>query len=354
MKLLRDAAERPHPPRSNIAIERSPAAVAAIRSLPQAGGATLPHARSVTFSVVIPVYNRSHLIRRTLRSVLAQNFQNFEIIVVDDGSNDNLYDSVAGMDDDRIIYIRQPNRGASAARNRGVDEARGAYVAFLDSDDRFLPHHLETAANALSGAQDLAFYAPVIALRTEHVGVVKPPRPLRPDEDIATYLMCDRGFVQTSGLVVPRGMARRVRYREDARFGDDTDFAIRLQRAGCRFEMASSPGVIWSDAPSPSRLSGLGIADLRLPWLEDLRPVIPKPAYDGYRGWHLAKAMYRRHPITAMRLYVSALRSGSYNLRLAVTIFCQIVLPPSLYRRAANAVIRIWGNAARSSRLPAL
>lgn len=349
-KLLREEAEPSYPPRSTAP------GIESLKSMPALRPRRIPPPRAddLTISVVIPVFNRAHLIERTLDSVFAQSFRNFEIVVVDDGSVDGLRDAVARRNDDRIIYVRQLNRGASAARNRGIDEARGDYIAFLDSDDCYLPHHLEAAANALRGNSGVAFYAPVIALRAEHVAVVKPPRALRPGEEMANYLMCDRGFVQTSGLVVPRNVAQKVRYREDASFGDDTDFAVRLQRAGCRFEMAERPGVIWSDTPSPGRLSGIGIADLHLPWLEDLRTIIPRPAYDGYRGWHLAKAMYHRHPVTAMRLYIAALRSRSYGFRLAATIFCQIVLPPAFYRLAANAVIRAWGNAERYSQLPNL
>ena len=296
--------------------------------------------KRIAVSVIIPVYNRAHLIAATIGSVLAQTFSNFEIIVVDDGSTDDVSAVLQSIPDDRIIYVRQLNRGASAARNRGIDNARGTYVAFLDSDDCFLPNHLERAIRALDGGDSTAIYAPVIAVRDEGVSVIKPPRGLKPGEDMAVYLMCDRGFVQTSGLVLHRLLARQVRYREDARFGDDTDFAIRLQRAGCSFKMSDQPGAIWSDGAAQPRLSSAGISDYSLPWLEDLKPMIPIAAYNGYRGWHLAKALFRRHPLKALHLYAIALQSGSYGVCLAATVFCQIVVPPTIYRRLANMVIR--------------
>lgn len=294
----------------------------------------------IAFTVVIPVYNRADILGRAVHSVLAQTCQDFEIIVVDDGSRDDVGAAVEKFGDARIVYIRQQNQGASTARNRGIDAARGRFVAFLDSDDSYLPHHLATAAHVLSGAENMAFYSPVIAERAAGISVVKPPRRIRAGEDMACYLMCDRGFVQTSGLVVPRHIARRVRYREDASFGDDTDFAVRLQRAGCTFSMADTPSVIWSDGNALPRLSSAGTSVEGLAWLDDLKEVIPLAAYNGYRGWHLAKALFRTHPFLAARLYLRAVSAGSYSCSLAVIVLCQIVFPSALYRNLANAAIK--------------
>ena len=95
-------------------------------------------------SVIIPTYNRAHLVGRAIRSVLNQTYQDFEIIVVDDGSTDNTEEVVKSFNDPRIRYIRhEKNRGGSAARNTGIRAARSEYIAFLDSDDEWLPEKLE-------------------------------------------------------------------------------------------------------------------------------------------------------------------------------------------------------------------
>ena len=95
-------------------------------------------------SVIIPTYNRANLIGRSIQSVLNQTYQEFEIIVVDDGSTDNTEYVVKGFDDARIRYVRyQENRGGSAARNAGIKIASGDYIAFQDSDDEWLPEKLE-------------------------------------------------------------------------------------------------------------------------------------------------------------------------------------------------------------------
>lgn len=102
------------------------------------------HNQMTTVSVVVPTYNRARLLHRSVESVLAQTYEDFELLVVDDGSTDHTAHVVDCYDDDRLTYLEHDeNRGASAARNTGIDHASGSYVAFLDSDDQWAPRKLE-------------------------------------------------------------------------------------------------------------------------------------------------------------------------------------------------------------------
>jgi glycosyltransferase involved in cell wall biosynthesis len=101
-------------------------------------------------SIIIPVYNRAASIGRALASVVAQSVDDWELIVVDDGSTDNTPDIVAALDESRLRLIRHPvNRGAAAARNTGIAAARGRYIAFLDSDDEWMPLKLQVQLHVL-------------------------------------------------------------------------------------------------------------------------------------------------------------------------------------------------------------
>ena len=116
------------------------------------------------FSVVIPVYNRADLVGETLDSVLAQSYQDWEIVVVDDGSTDGslaVIESYRERFGERLRIVAQENSGNGAARNRGIAEARGRYVALLDSDDLWFPWTLQFYADTLAKHDFPAFLAGV-------------------------------------------------------------------------------------------------------------------------------------------------------------------------------------------------
>lgn len=103
----------------------------------------------IRVSVIVPLFNKAATVRRTLRSIGAQTYTHWEAIVVDDGSTDDGPSIVEGMGDSRFRLIRQTNAGPGAARNRGLRESHGEYVAFLDADDEWKPEYLAKAVGIL-------------------------------------------------------------------------------------------------------------------------------------------------------------------------------------------------------------
>lgn len=111
------------------------------------------------FTIVIPLFNKVLHIERAIKSVLSQSFQDFDLIVVDDGSTDGSASLVLSSGDSRITLIQQDNAGVSAARNRGINTARGKFIAFLDADDEWRPEHLETLNSLTERYHGAGLYA---------------------------------------------------------------------------------------------------------------------------------------------------------------------------------------------------
>jgi GT2 family glycosyltransferase len=114
--------------------------------------------RDPTFSVVMPAYNAADTVADAISSVLAQTDEDFELIVVDDGSTDGTSSEVGRFArDSRVRYVRQANAGLAATRNRALADAKGRYASFLDSDDLLMPSYLATMRATLESAPDVAF-----------------------------------------------------------------------------------------------------------------------------------------------------------------------------------------------------
>jgi len=185
--------------------------------------------------------------------VLNQTYQDFEIIVVDDGSTDNTEEVVKSFNDPRIRYIRhEQNRGGSAARNTGIRAARGEYIAFLDSDDEWLPIHLhrklelleETVADGLIGS----YYVVSGARWSKRLCRPKPPA-----MPMAEYILSRTGDARTSTMMFRRAAIIQILFDETLQKHQDWDLAIRFERD---FKLAVDPVatvVLYDD--SPDRMS---------------------------------------------------------------------------------------------------
>ena len=119
-------------------------------------------------SVVIPAYNAMSFLPKTLNSVLSQTFQDYEIIIVNDGSSDKINEWAKQISDSRVRLISQENQGQSAARNTGLNLARGEYIAFLDSDDLWEPTKLEKQVRVLEEFPEVGFVYTWVALVDNH------------------------------------------------------------------------------------------------------------------------------------------------------------------------------------------
>ena len=303
-----------------------------------------------TFSVVIPLYNRADIVSKTIRSVLDQDYQSFEIIVVDDGSKDDPEPAIAAFSEPRIRYVRQDNAGGGAARNRGIEEAQGHYIAFLDSDDLFLPGKLSVMAAALSrGDTRTILYSQMRVDRGVDRYWVRPERGIREGEDVGEYLFCANQFMQTSTLVVPSALAKKVRFDPALKKGQDLDFAVRLQVAGGRFRMIEQPLTVWLDATEVGRTSYVRGYETSLDWLDRCGHLLTNRARHGYRATVLAYHMAPVRPVAAIGDLVRGLLLGRVPPRILARQALRSYLPKSFYRSVVNQFVHRFGKSERAT-----
>lgn len=181
------------------------------------------------FSVVIPLYNKEKYIKRTLYSVFNQTFSNFEIIIIDDGSKDKSCEIIKLISDPRIRLIRQENGGPSKARNRGIKEAKGEFIAFLDADDEWLPEKLKKQYEFHSENTDVVWsctgFKTSGGKREEHIlykkfGLI----------DDALSAIMDGMTIQTSTVVIKKNVFEndRLLFNESFKRSEDREVWYKM------------------------------------------------------------------------------------------------------------------------------
>lgn len=203
------------------------------------------HSRFI--SVVIPTFNRERQVQIALRSVLAQTYPEFEVIVVDDGSTDGTGQALEaligneGCNGRRIRYFFQPHQGPSVARNNGIEEARGEWIAFLDSDDVWLPEKLEWQVRAIEHFENKCCACITDARLVDNLGMditAFRESEKRYEETLGIDMEAAGGLVKTrdpfwvSTLLVHTEVAKQVGWFDPhIEYAEDHDFLFRLSLA---------------------------------------------------------------------------------------------------------------------------
>ena len=195
---------------------------------------------AATVSVILPTYNRSGSLHAAISSVLTQSYRDIELIVVDDGSSEDIEGLVRSIGDPRIVFIRRmTNGGAAAARNTGVAQAKGKYIAFQDSDDLWLPRKLERQIAFFAKLPDdvgvvtggKLLYGRDARFNYGHGRVAYAPPPesiLRLDEDQVAHLLTENRISLQNALFKKQHISDTVWFDSSAKANEDWDFAIRL------------------------------------------------------------------------------------------------------------------------------
>jgi glycosyltransferase involved in cell wall biosynthesis len=316
---------------------------------------------SPAVSIILPTYNRASFLPQAFASIDAQTFREWEIVVVDDGSTDGTREIVESLPPQlqaRLRYVYRQNGGAYAARNTGLDVARGESIAFFDSDDEWLPHHLQDCVAALERHADIHWVYGASRLVDDATGAELAPnsfyvegraRPFRrlrtsdrgelhviQDPDLISRVLEGAGlFAGLQNSVIRRTVFANLRFRAEARNeAEDQVFLIRAIAAGFRLAYFDRVHHVYHvhEANSSGSARGLSVErqariyeDLirgfdELPSLVPLTPAQQR-ALNGKLAreyfWHLGYATYwnagRRRE--AVRAYERALKLAPLNLR---------------------------------------
>jgi glycosyltransferase involved in cell wall biosynthesis len=196
-------------------------------------------------SVIIPSFNHAAFIKEAVDSVLQQSASDLELIVVDDGSTDQSIEILSGVSDQRLQVIRQDNRGAHAAINRGLNRATGKFLSILNSDDSYHPERLEKTIAVLVNNKNIGLvgtYIQIIDANNRTLGIKHgyqdcepwlldvPQKSFRAQTDLRAALLTENYWATTSNFVFPRQWYEKVGEFRPLRFTHDWDFALRMAR----------------------------------------------------------------------------------------------------------------------------
>ena len=253
-------------------------------------------------AVVMPVYNRAAVVGRAIESVLTQDFSDFELIVVDDGSTDDTPAVVQSIDDPRLRFMRLPaNAGGNVARNRGIESVTAPLIAFLDSDDIYLPHKLGTVVRTFQDRPGIDVLLDSFIKRyPERVRADLALRnPVLDNNDhILEALFNRRIWKATPGITARRNAVLNAGlFDEGLRRRQDFDFILRLAKVA---RIATTDELLWVKIYSADTISG-SLGDFVGPTLDVYRrhpEYYVNPAYrPGFAhdlGRHFVRVVRRR------------------------------------------------------------
>ena len=241
-----------------------------------------------TVSVIVPAHNAARTIRSTLESVFRQSRNDLEVIVVDDGSSDETHARLTEVEDERLVVLRQPQAGVSAARNRGIGEARGRFVCPLDADDLLLPRFLETMGAALERAPAAGFaYTDAWTLddrtgriRRASAKAYQQPPPTPPHDPLEFFrLLLERNFVYGCTLIRRTVLEEVGGYCADLHTGEDYELWLRIVSRGYGAVLVPGRLAVYREGqPSSSSMNAVRIHGDNVRLLESVATSYPVDA----------------------------------------------------------------------------
>lgn len=267
------------------------------------------------FSIIIPAYNRPQELHRALVSCLRQSHGDFEIIVVDDCSKENIKTVCDNLKDPRIHYLRNStNLGASGSRNHGLASATGDYISFLDSDDLFLPHKLMEVRNVIGVKKvDIVLHSQYRVFSNDKDGIhfeIMPKIPFKPTDSIADFILRDGNFLQTNTFIMRRDFLKNRRFDGKYKLWDDTQFIIDCCQETKNITYIEKPLSVFFDFSARDRVSQQRQYQQHVEMLAYLEQQEMHNAARYFRAMAVSDSVFCQHPIRAISYVVDGWRAG--------------------------------------------
>ena len=190
--------------------------------------------QEVFFSIVVPTYNRAHIIQSTIQSLIEQDYNNYEIIIVDDGSTDNTEETVKPLLSDNVFYYKKNNAERGAARNFGAAKAKGEYVNFFDSDDIALSNHLKVANHLVQEKQQPEWFHLAYAWAEIDHSIRNKVNNFK--GETLNNIICDGNPLSCNGVFIRKDKILENRFNEKRELSASEDYDLWL-RLAARFPL---------------------------------------------------------------------------------------------------------------------
>lgn len=289
----------------------------------------------ILFTVVIAVKNRSIELHRAFLSLQNQSYKKFDVVVVDDNSDEDLKIVTEKFKSLGINLIKNQKNGANSARNIGVKAAKGKYICFLDSDDIFLEDKLELVAKVIANKEYDVIISSLLVWRNEKRIQIRPNRKPYKNESIDEYFFVSDERMQTSSFIIKRELCAKVKWNENLAKIQDPDFIIRiLGTEGVQFKFIEKPLAVLYDLYNPERISSNNHTRNINEWLENENNPLGIKAKKHFKAtvlsYEIAKESKSKGLINLSKDAINI------NFILFVKTFVRITTNEKLFKKIAN------------------
>jgi len=269
-------------------------------------------------TVIVPHYNNQSSIKKTISSVLNQSYKKFELIIIDDCSDDvkMLENIISGFNDNRISLIKHTtNKNGSAARNTGIANANGEWIAYLDADDEWEKDHLINYVKLLDDSSENTLFYCKSVVKTNDIDDIIMPLSALNAQSISDYLFCSDGFIPTPSFFISKKASLKIRWNENLKRHQDYDLLLNMEKNGIKFKMSDHTGVIihWEDNDTESKG---GTWKFSYNYVKTHKQLFTNTGYNCFVLKHVVYALFqKRNVIKGLTIFFNECSVSDFNFK---------------------------------------